>query len=315
MATKPWRKLYGKLHDNALFATLSIQARYIFQTIIIHADDEGLHTGDEVFLKGKFFSHDRTSPKSIKQSLVALEKAGFINLYEVRGKAYIEIPNFRKYQGGRAKDFTPTSLPRPQRAEAAQSERGESAVSAQSERGDRVLDKIRLDKKKNTDRKDPLENKLIACREHAADSEPPEKKKQHDPADRAIAEKFIRQIKSNIERQGIKKKISGKPTDADLKAVRLIRKDYGDEAEEAFELALYTLKEDYQPEGRWGGWATQVYSIPGLRKKRESGDNLTKFDKLVAWAKRQRGGNRKPKPAGDDQRLEPTEPVLRMREL
>lgn len=84
----------GFFTDERLVST-SVEARLLFLGLGVEADDKGIFEWKPVTLKMRIFPADNTD---IATLLSELEVAGVILSYEIEGRKYGAIRNFRKHQ-------------------------------------------------------------------------------------------------------------------------------------------------------------------------------------------------------------------------
>ena len=93
-------------------AALSIPQRYFFISIFSNADDQGRLRAHPALLRPQLYSFDDISLDEIREALAKLVESGFISLYSVQGKDYLQIPNWWTYQ--RPRWARPSNHPPPE---------------------------------------------------------------------------------------------------------------------------------------------------------------------------------------------------------
>lgn len=93
------RVVHKEIHDNEQLADLDINCRYLYISMIVHADDHGRMKASPKSLKALIFPFDETIRiSSIKDWRDKLSATGLIQLYAVDGQEYLAHPNWEKWQ-------------------------------------------------------------------------------------------------------------------------------------------------------------------------------------------------------------------------
>lgn len=93
------RILDKQMHTNEELARCSIEARYLYKGMIMHADDEGRMKASPIFLKAVIFPFDEViRVDTVKRWRDNLASIGVIKLYAAGGKEYLVHPNWDKWQ-------------------------------------------------------------------------------------------------------------------------------------------------------------------------------------------------------------------------
>lgn len=102
------RTLKPDIWQDAALGTAPLGARLLFVGLITQADDEGRFRAEAALLRAQVFPWDidqangqlpgMTAELDIAGWLGALEEAGLIRLYSVRGQRYGDLPNWGKHQ-------------------------------------------------------------------------------------------------------------------------------------------------------------------------------------------------------------------------
>ena len=74
------------------------EARLLFISLWIQADDSGHGRSDARLLAAEAFPYDGRSAEQIEEWLQHIAKLEMIELYEVDGQRYYKIPNWKKHQ-------------------------------------------------------------------------------------------------------------------------------------------------------------------------------------------------------------------------
>jgi hypothetical protein len=89
------RNIKHELFRNEDLAELSFQARLLFIGLWTLADCKGRMEYRPRRINAEIFPYDQVD---IEQELISLDKSGFISIYSVKEKQYIEVVNFEKHQ-------------------------------------------------------------------------------------------------------------------------------------------------------------------------------------------------------------------------
>lgn len=93
------RSIKPDFYSDPDLGRLSLEARYLYQSLWVFADDHGRLAGDSRLIKSQTFPFDdKISAKKVKSLLDELEGAGKVMRYEHDGIAYVYLPNFNKHQ-------------------------------------------------------------------------------------------------------------------------------------------------------------------------------------------------------------------------
>jgi len=103
-----------QIHLNEQLAACSIQARYLYKAMIIHADDAGRMKASPMYLKGLIFPFDEaTRAQTIKAWRDELVATGIITVYAAGGQEFLSHPNWEKFQTLRKDRIKPSDCPTP----------------------------------------------------------------------------------------------------------------------------------------------------------------------------------------------------------
>lgn len=102
-----------ELWQDEKVGAVSREARLLFIGLITIADDEGRFRAQPSVILGHAFPYDDDAPKRLGRWLNELLEQGLIALYEVDGRRYGLLPNWRKHQ--RISHPNPSILPSPSR--------------------------------------------------------------------------------------------------------------------------------------------------------------------------------------------------------
>lgn len=105
------RMIDDSMWANERFAEMPIGARLLQIGIINHADDQGRMKANPVYLRAQIFPYDDIAPSQIKAWLDIMAANGTIILYDVDGRAYLQLLNWWKYQA--LQYAQPSQFPRP----------------------------------------------------------------------------------------------------------------------------------------------------------------------------------------------------------
>jgi hypothetical protein len=93
-------------------AALPIARRYFFIGLFSNADDQGRLKAHPALLRSQLYPFDDVPLEEIQAALTELAEGGFITLYSVEGKDYLQIPNWWTYQ--RPRWARPSEHPAPE---------------------------------------------------------------------------------------------------------------------------------------------------------------------------------------------------------
>lgn len=105
------RMIDDSMWANERFAEMPMGARLLQIGIINHADDQGRMKANPVYLRAQIFPYDDISPKQIKEWIDLMADNGTVILYDVDGRAYLQLTNWWKYQA--LQYAQPSQCPRP----------------------------------------------------------------------------------------------------------------------------------------------------------------------------------------------------------
>ena len=105
------RMIDDSMWSNERFAEMPMGARLLQIGIINHADDQGRMKANPIYLRAQVFPYDDVSPKQIQEWLTLMATNDTIILYEVDGRAYLQLTNWWKYQS--LQYAQPSQFPRP----------------------------------------------------------------------------------------------------------------------------------------------------------------------------------------------------------
>lgn len=106
------RVLDKKIHTDEELAKCPVEARYLYQAMIIHSDDEGRMKASPNFLKAVIFPFDDAiRVDTVKRWRDQLASIGVIKLYAAGGKEYLSHPNWDKWQPLRKDRNRPSDCP------------------------------------------------------------------------------------------------------------------------------------------------------------------------------------------------------------
>lgn len=105
------RMIDDSMWSNERFAEMPMGARLLQIGIINHADDQGRMKANPIYLRAQVFPYDDVSPKQIHEWLTLMATNDTIILYEVDGRAYLQLTNWWKYQA--LQYAQPSQFPRP----------------------------------------------------------------------------------------------------------------------------------------------------------------------------------------------------------
>lgn len=99
--------------DDDAIGAVSIPARLLFLGLITQADDDGYLPGTPKWIGSKIYPYDdAVGIKDISTWIKELAEVGLICSYEVDGRSYIWLPNWKNHQSIDKRYYTPTKLPR-----------------------------------------------------------------------------------------------------------------------------------------------------------------------------------------------------------
>lgn len=108
------RVVHKEIHDNEQLAELDINCRYLYVSMIVHADDQGRMKANPKSLKALIFPFDEAIRiSSIKDWRDKLSATGLIQLYAADGQDYLVHPNWEKWQPLRKDRVKESNLPSP----------------------------------------------------------------------------------------------------------------------------------------------------------------------------------------------------------
>jgi hypothetical protein len=105
------RMIDDSMWANERFAEMPMGARLLQIGIINHADDQGRMKANPIYLRAQVFPYDDVSPKQIHEWLTLMATNGTIILFEVDGRAYLQLTNWWRYQS--LQYAQPSQFPRP----------------------------------------------------------------------------------------------------------------------------------------------------------------------------------------------------------
>lgn len=109
-----YRAIWKELSTNTDIAELSLEERYFYVLLIIHADDDGRMKANPKFLKATLFPFDFTLRlDSLETWLLKLENLGILLRYLVDRVEYLQHPNWKKWQIIRKDRYKPSDCPPP----------------------------------------------------------------------------------------------------------------------------------------------------------------------------------------------------------
>lgn len=92
------RTIKPELWQDEKIGAVSRDARLLFVGLITMADDDGRFRAQPSVILGHAFPYDDDAPKRLTRWLTELLEVGLIQQYEVDGRRYGVLPNWKKHQ-------------------------------------------------------------------------------------------------------------------------------------------------------------------------------------------------------------------------
>jgi len=101
-----YRKLHTKILDSYDFSEMPNDfTRVFWMLLIVTLDSEGRAINNPAWLRSRMFPlRDDVTNEKITDSIDWLSCRSMVVLYEVNGRSYFYVPNFKKYQSGTEKE-------------------------------------------------------------------------------------------------------------------------------------------------------------------------------------------------------------------
>lgn len=141
----------GRIIDREIFThedlmEMPIEVRYLYHGLIVWADDEGRMKSNPKYLKAKIFPSDNISESKIIDMVNQMTTNGLLLGYRVGDEAFVQHPNWDRWQFIRKDRFKPSNYPHPPPL----SVDGQPMVNQMSTNGQPMVDanKVKLSKVK-----------------------------------------------------------------------------------------------------------------------------------------------------------------------